>query len=70
MFQFFEQIGHFLGNVVDYFITIIKNLFQFFLMIGSVINFLVEMVAALPEPVHVAAMVIVLVSVLFLIIGR
>lgn len=70
MFQFFEQIGQFLGSIVDFVVNFFTNLVNFFKMIFSALSFLVEICAALPVPVQAACIAIISMSVIFLIVGR
>lgn len=70
MFQFFEQIGNFLGSIVDFIVNFFTNLFNFFTMIFSSLSFLVEICVALPLPVQAACLAIISMSVVFLIVGR
>lgn len=70
MFQFFEQLGNFLGSIVDFVVSFFENFISFFLMIGDSIWFLIEMCMALPEPVQLASALILFVSGVFLIVGR
>ena len=70
MFQFFEQIGEFLGSIVDFIVSFFTNFINFFRMIYSALIFLIEICAALPVPVQAACIAIISMSVIFLIVGR
>ena len=70
MFQFFEQIGEFLGSIVDFVVSFFTNLINFFTMVFSSLSFLIEICAALPLPVQAACLAFISVSVVFLIVGR
>lgn len=70
MFQFFEQLGNFLGKIVDFVVSFFNNLISFFLMLTKSLMFVVEICFALPLPLQLACLVIVCVAGVFLIIGR
>lgn len=70
MFQFFEQIGEFLGSIVDFVVSFFTNLINFFTMVFSSLSFLIEICVALPLPVRAACLAIISISVVFLIVGR
>ena len=70
MFQFFEQIGEFLGSIVDFVVSFFTNLINFFTMVFSSLSFLIEICVALPLPVQAACLAIISISVVFLIVGR
>lgn len=70
MFQFFDQVGSFLGSIVDFVVNFFTNLVNFFKMIFSSLSFLVEICVALPLPVQAACLAIISISVVFLIVGR
>ena len=70
MFQFFEQIGNFLGSIVDFVVNFFTNLINFFRMIFTSLSFLVDICVALPLQVQAACLAFISISVVFLIVGR
>ena len=70
MFQFFDQIGSFLGSAVDFVVNLFSQLVNFFRIIGSSFTFLIEVCAKLPVPVQAGCLCIIAVCVIYLVIGR
>lgn len=70
MFEFFDQIGQFLGSVVDFVVSLFTNLINFFTMVYQALVFVIDICAALPGPVQAAAFCIICAAVIFLIVGR
>lgn len=70
MFEFFDQIGSFLGSVVDFVVMLFEQLVNFFKIIISSFTFVIEVCAVLPVPVQAGCLCIVAVSVIYLVINR
>lgn len=70
MFPFFEQIGNFLGNAIDFVVSLFSNLVSFFQIIFTSFTFLVDICVALPAPIQAGCLCMVGVSVIYLVIGR
>lgn len=70
MFEFFDQIGSFLGSVVDFIVMLFEQLVNFFKIIISSFTFVIEVCAVLPVPVKAGCLCIVAVSVIYLVINR
>lgn len=70
MFAFFDQVGNIISSVVDFVVTLFSQLVNFFKILLSSFNFLIEVCSALPAPVKAGCLCMVAVSVIYLVINR
>lgn len=70
MTAFFDAISSFIDNIVTFFTNFLESLRLLFVSIPAAITWLRYIVSFIPAPVGVFCLLMVVISVLFLVLGR
>lgn len=70
MFQFFNQILNFITTIINYFVTFLKTAGLLISSATSLVGEFSVVLEYIPEPLLLASLVIIFVSLFYLILGR